>query len=537
MPSHTEQDNTDEQEQFCVITGCIARNLLAKPTYSGRPTTREQLYEMTIPYAKIMSSRLKGQPLLAEHEGEKIGEILHAWVNNKNEWFMEAMIDRNCRSGNDMIKAMLNQNSPWPCQMAELSLSHQGMNPIEISMVMEGARPGSTIEGVSLVDLKTLDALKSQEYIVEDEEVPSYIPTDTPIVCASASKMSSYTAIRNSPPPVTYTQSENAPTEAKPILDGIRTMQEQQQRQPTAEDVATKRASLIKQLQDLDVNRVTPQDQFNNVLTKLGQPGQADDPNNTGNIHTMHGNPMEDSLVSLAGLFQTNILNKDQMQTGQTKILELAQSARKQRDDIAQKENDLKLKDSKIAELEAKVKHHESDMSRQKSQTAAMIKKLLLRSSPPMNEKENNVLNDFQNAYTSGNTDEAMKTLQPALIRASAFIDATDSLQSSDMDMQTPYQQPNIMQAVQNIMSHSSQQPTIRASAGLKRSYDQVTTAPPEAGASSSYQMWENPAVPIHPVLAAMCSGVERKGAYGDTVTPSQMYGGNPYKRTSTQFK
>ena len=261
IPSDISTLATSDDGMYCVVTGCIARELLAKPSFSGVavPYSKE-FYELTIPYARVMAKRLKGKPFQVEHEEFIIGEILHSWIDEKNQWMIKALIDRTTRSGNDMILAILKDpNSTIP--MAQLSLTHQGHEPLEVSLVVTGARDGSTIDQIEMVDASGLDAIKSLDYNVKEYDLPppaSEIPVDTPTI--RATQMSTYAFTRAAPTPTQYIPNNGVSAEVEPILKNVNAMREKNNAQNHMHTEQTEQ-DLERQLAQLRARKNAKQEQ------------------------------------------------------------------------------------------------------------------------------------------------------------------------------------------------------------------------------------------------------------------------------------
>jgi len=551
------QNEIPEDDGHCVITGCIARGLLLKPTFAGSwspdrtDLTSDQKYELTVPYAQIMSTRLKGQPLMTEHDEDNgsIGEILHCWIDDKNDWYMQAVIDRSTRAGNDIIKGMLSET--FGEQVCELSLSHEGFKPREVSIVKKGARDGSTVDKIEIVNADGLAAIKNQEYKVEIPEIPDHFPTDTPRICASfANKMSTYTAVRNPTPPVTYANTAHAPSEAVPILNQVnqmrqqnhtllaqqqmaekqQQMQQQQVQAPKEDDEAT----LLKKLNDIRARQQpqTPaQIQFANLTHTLSQPADANNPANTGNIHTLHTNPEDDKLMQIALMFEgRNMLSKEQMEVGKGALLDVAAKSKATRDALAQKEAELEALRQKNADLEQKVNHHEGDLLKQKRQAAALLRKVLTKTNPPLTQQEEKDMNNGENDFANGQTDRAMKQFEPFLIRASALIDAAESAQNVEMEQANVGGAGlNLLGEMQKILNPSSAlvQASYYGKHGQKRGYDNMAAASAAAAAPSSSaargNIWQDNMQYHHPQMSALLQQMEASRGGDDTITLGEL--------------
>ena len=562
-------DAMQEEDGHCVITGCIARGLLKKPTFAGiwspdrTDLTTDQKYELTLPYAQIMSTRLKGQPLMTEHDEDNgtVGEILHCWIDDKNDWYMQAVIDRNTRAGNDIIKGMLSET--FGEQVCELSLSHEGFKPREVSIVKKGARNGSTVDKIQIVNAAELDAIKKQEYKVQILEIPEHFPIDPPRISASfGNKMATYTAVRNPTPPVTYASTAYAPSEAAPILNQVNQMrqqnqqllaaqqqaeaskqqqnnQQQQQQQPQDDE-----ATLLKKLNDIRAQKQqqqpqTPaQVQFTNLTNTLSQPAAANDPANTGNIHTLHTNPEDDKLMQIAGMFEgRNMLSKEQMEVGKGALLDVAAKSKATRDALAQKEAELEALRQKNADLEQKVNHHEGDLLKQKRQAAALLRKVLTKTNPPLTQQEEKDMNNGENDFANGQTDRAMKQFEPFLIRASAMIDAAELASHPNSEMA---QQANVGGAGMNFLSEMQKvlnpssalvQASYHGRQGHKRGYEHMAAASSAAAAAGSMRsgapqgnIWQDDGIQYHhPQMQALMQQMESARGGDDTITLGEL--------------
>ena len=564
---------TDAEDGHCVITGCIARGLLAKPTFAGmwRPDrtdlTTEQKYELTVPYAQIMSTRLKGQPLMTEHDEDNgsVGEILHCWIDENNDWYMQAVIDRSTRAGNDIITGMLSEK--FGEQVCELSLSHEGFKPREVSIVKKGARDGSTVDKIQIVNASELDAIKRQEYKVQNLEIPEHFPIDAPRISASfGSKMSTFTAVRNPTPPVTYASTAYAPSEAAPILNQVNQMrqqnqhllaaqqqaeaskqqqnQQQQQQQPQDDE-----ATLLKKLNDLRAQKQlqqpqTPaQVQFTNLTNTLSQPAAANDPANTGNIHTLHTNPADDKLMQIAGMFEgRNMLSKEQMEIGKGALLDVAVQSKAAREALAQKEAELEALRQKNADLEQKVNHHEGDLLKQKRQAAALLRKVLIKTNPPLTPQEEKDMNNGEADFGNGQTDKAMKQFEPFIIRASAMIDAAElaAQQQNVTEVQANVGATgfNFLSEMQKVLNPSSAlvQASYHGRHGQKRGYENMASASSAAATAATGSMrsgggggaqgniWQDDGIQYHhPQMQALMQQMESTRGGDDTITLGEL--------------
>jgi len=167
-----------------VITGCVARNLRSVPSFSGKPN-QIQKFELTLPVAQIMARRLKNKPLRTEHmkkvrvkqDGElenaddqpgaaepvqevnSAGMILHSWIDEKNDWYIQARLDDTLQ-GHELANMILSN------KVGQLSLSHcpANLNPDEVSAVVRGQRDQCFIENIQLMSDDEVGHIISQEY-------------------------------------------------------------------------------------------------------------------------------------------------------------------------------------------------------------------------------------------------------------------------------------------------------------------------------------------------------------------------------------
>ena len=510
-------EHAPSEDQHVLITACLARDLKDKPSYTGPWQNNEQKYELTKAYAQVMATRIKGKGLMAEHfeDNGPIGEIVHTWIDN-NEWHMQAVIDTNTRAGMDIVAGMLDENNPFGDRIGEVSLASEGFNVVEASVVKRGARPGSTIDRVELVSKAQLDAIKKQEYKVDMQNIPDYIPqTGAPRICASfgSGEMASYISVRNPAPPVTYASQAHAPAEAAPVMSQVELMRQaqaqQQQIYSHSNNSSTAAAGWEQSAGDAEGARTTARTAcaaewrpphssshrhssaaaVQQSHAEAGESGDPNDPTNSGNIHTLHSNPEDDKLLSIAGVFQGagNVLSNQQKQEAATKLLEVAASTKATREALAAKETELAEYKKRNSELEEKVQHHEGDLAKQKRQTAAMLKKILIRHNPPLSSQENTEMTAFEENFAAGKTDRALEQARPFLIRASALIDASDqAAELHAQQTQAGNSSSTLMADMAKILNTGS---LVQASygnrlAGQKRGYDSMDGSSAAAAAA-----------------------------------------------------
>ncbi len=202
------------------------------------------------------------------------------------------------------------------------------------------------------------------------------------------------------------------------------------------------------------------------------------------------------------------MLTNQQKQEASAKLLEVAASTKATRDALAAKEAELQEYRKKNSELEEKVQHHEGDLAKQKRQQAVLLKKIMIKTNPPLSVQEHSELNSAEDNFANGKTDRAMEQYRPFLIRASALMDAAEQAQNVDMEQQAQMGNagPTIMEQMAKILNPGT---LVQASygnrfAGQKRGNEAMNAAPAAAAASSS-GMWKNDQTQYaHPAMAAL---------------------------------
>lgn len=130
--------------------GYVARGLLDQHTYQGRPENVDQLLELTKVKASTLAERMKNKqiPLKFEHKDEivSVGKVVNAAVmkdaDGSENLVAEFEVDEHGPAGivvDSLDKFALNG----------LSLTHlsESLEPLELSIVAKGARPGTIITG------------------------------------------------------------------------------------------------------------------------------------------------------------------------------------------------------------------------------------------------------------------------------------------------------------------------------------------------------------------------------------------------------
>jgi hypothetical protein len=129
--------------------GYVARGLLDKHTYTDTPQNDQQLLELTKEKGRILGSKMCGKqiPIKVEHDQKDIitGKVINSWVEQAPD------------GSQDLVAEFLIPNETLVEKMATelidkgklvgLSLTHfpDTLDPVELSLVWEGARPGTWI--------------------------------------------------------------------------------------------------------------------------------------------------------------------------------------------------------------------------------------------------------------------------------------------------------------------------------------------------------------------------------------------------------
>lgn len=497
-----------DDRQHCVITGVIASDLLDRPTYIGEWANDRQMFELTVPYARIMATRLKGKPLDAEHmeDNGAIGTILHSWVEGK-KWYIQALLDGSTLAGIDMIKAVTSaQGSPYGQRIGELSLSTKGdkLTPTAVGIVVKGARDGCTIDNVSLVNSNELEAIKRQEYKIDDIDIPEHPPSETPRIAASFAEMSNvHQALRTPGPPQAYYQpadKSNDQSLSQTVADlkqEIARMKGAAPAAPTASAPPQSRVynstedeaqSLEKRLAELRARGGTSQRAESSQVKNTGGPQHTGNPQvdemlddltpgaggkpRTSNQHILYTNPQDAAdarFMEIAGVFDSRIPTNQQKEQAARALSEAAQQSKADREELAQVKMQAQLLAKKLNEAEARSASHEAEKQKQAKQAAMVLKRLIQKNTPPPTEAETEELESGVSDISQGKTDEGMQKLLPAMIRASAFCDVRDSAQSMEDEDQSSGQ---YSRAVRQALGQPAEGLIQASGANRKRAYE-----------------------------------------------------------------
>lgn len=541
--------------EHCVITGCIAANLLERPTYKGKFQNDRQMYELTIPCAKIMATRLKGKPIIAEHdEGNgSIGEVLYSWVDG-NKWYVQAEIDQSTRAGIDMVKAIVGgEGNPFPEQIGEFSLCTgiDKLTPYEVSWVVKGARKDCTIDNISLVDSNELETIKQQEYIHEDLLVPEHLSLDAPRISATffgLNKMSNYTSIRQPAAPTKYESMmmDDVP-ETKSILQKIESKKQELAQLEKAASAATgaggqatgldEESRLEKRLAELRGAKGSKQQppqgnqaantQAYNQQQQVGQPTgdkQFDEliegmhlgkEPTSGNHHTLYSDPRDAHFAELAGVFDSkgNVLTSQQKQESARKLFEIAQASKADREALAQTKRQVEMLTKANNEYQSSAAADKADKDKQRKQAATMIQRLLQKNTPTPTEAEKQEFDSGVADLSEGRTDDGFRKMMPQFIKASALMSMRDNMQNERSQQQEEEDETGSYRESMNKMLGISQQGLIQASAAnRKRSRDVNYNSP--AAAASAASNWKPMQSDLPVNIAQLLSSVDGNPEY-----------------------
>lgn len=194
--------------------GYVARNLLDRHTYhSALPTTMEQRLELTKLEASQLASKMKNKsiPMHYEHKHKmvKVGKVLDAWVGTNSDGTQDLVAEF---ESDDSISGSAIESLLDSFALNCLSLTHipAHLEPLELSVVERGARPGTVImerpnnpEWISQVPVcasaeATIELLKSPIYktmYVDDSVISASINNVTSSF--SGLNMSSMNLLRN----------------------------------------------------------------------------------------------------------------------------------------------------------------------------------------------------------------------------------------------------------------------------------------------------------------------------------------------------
>jgi hypothetical protein len=560
---------------YVVLTGCIAKDLLPHNTFVKRPgdeLTRQQKIEMTRPYADVMARRIKGKPLLEEHmedEEGPLGEILHSWVEDDDGWLVNIYVDTEKQKARDLIEAYIDG------RMTQLSLGHDtNLMPAEVSAVEKGARHGTNILKMEVVSKEQLDQIKSQEYkpivrITASADLPdtSFLSVKEPRICCSwdpkldnmdsrdAISSQAHIALRKPDRPVEYETMINRDPTIDDILRKVQAnadasqgipqkmpqpprMRQQQMGAAAAGGgfpnlTSEEQSFLLKFVQSKAEEekaarqpQVDPrQAQFQSIMQKLQNGGVDGDPANTGNSHVIYDNPIDQGLPHLMNIVnkKSNVFNSDELKTSREIVQGVATQAVGFRDRLQKLE-------AENEKLKKELTGHNGDKISNRQQHADMIAQLLKATGGP--SVDTKVVQDFKSELVSGNLDNAVRIINPEVIKCSARVQIAEQNIQHAMDVQTPEDvsqaymdqllttlNPATSSNYQTSHSRTLASATGAAKRGMKRGNSQLDAAPLTSSSDQQAVLHSWSTSGMHPSLLDAFSKVDQ-GLYTSSNVP-----------------
>ena len=126
--------------------GYVARHLINKHTYTDAPSTETQLLELTQDEGALLAERMKDIKLCYEHEKQvvDVGKVISASVEQQSDGSKALLAEFEIA---DHASAGLVGDLVDNFKLNGLSLTHlpRTLQPLELSLVSRGARPGTVI--------------------------------------------------------------------------------------------------------------------------------------------------------------------------------------------------------------------------------------------------------------------------------------------------------------------------------------------------------------------------------------------------------
>ncbi len=134
-------------------SGCICKKPIREYSWvkHGRPQTMEQRLELTFTDIDAMHPKMKGQPILVEHDDSvrAVGKITDSYYDTDGAWFVNFELDD--PSKNLTSACVLDWLDAKHIQ--GLSLKHQAQTPYEVSFCWQGAREQTGIKAPSYISV------------------------------------------------------------------------------------------------------------------------------------------------------------------------------------------------------------------------------------------------------------------------------------------------------------------------------------------------------------------------------------------------
>lgn len=201
-------------------------------SYTGPPQTREQDLELTESQLHAMWSQLRGLPICMEHDGVPIGKVAEPYWDEKGNACIEFELF------DDNTLASLPRRALEEGLITELSLAHNRdtLEPVEVSIVLDGARSGTKIDPVirasrylqnssmirasshqtvvrsELITMSTEPSSQSQSLPPSSSPLPPPLPQPTVMASSSAPPPTSSPPPPPPPPGMEPTSSSSTPS-------------------------------------------------------------------------------------------------------------------------------------------------------------------------------------------------------------------------------------------------------------------------------------------------------------------------------------
>lgn len=154
-------------------TGCIYRNLRPNKSFHGRqPANRKELLELSLSEAIRINSRLQGTKVHSEHDRSiDVGRVVRSWfqpsttsvsasasdgtaTDTDQDW----MVELEFHDDPDDVAAGLVWDWVSSGLVSGLSLSHDShtLQPMEVSVCWNGARPGTRLGSATDADAESV---------------------------------------------------------------------------------------------------------------------------------------------------------------------------------------------------------------------------------------------------------------------------------------------------------------------------------------------------------------------------------------------
>lgn len=111
-------------------------------TYTGIPIAgTKEFYELTRDEATVLASKMRGIDVLIEHhnKADRIGHVTAANVDEQGVGHAEFEIDTSTQTGRNAVMTI----DSGICPAVSLRHNLPGFDPVELSIVAAGARPGT----------------------------------------------------------------------------------------------------------------------------------------------------------------------------------------------------------------------------------------------------------------------------------------------------------------------------------------------------------------------------------------------------------